>query len=136
MDDDEIDSNNDDIDTNDRPKNSMEAKQNLFHLLSTEVLIKTRFHGEFTCFRSQIDNLYPSLPHSTIKSVLKFFGVSAKWLRFFSHSVKAPLRFADGEGSEPRLRQTGTPGSHVLSDVFAELILFLPGLLHQSRVRW
>ena len=30
----------------------------------------------------------------------------------------------DDETSEPRLRQTGTPGAHVLSDVFAETILF------------
>ena len=81
LDDNEIDSNDDDIDTNDGPKNPMEAKQNSLHLRSTEVLIKTRFHGEFTCFRSQIDNLYPSLPHSTIKSVLKSFGVSAKRLQ-------------------------------------------------------
>ena len=111
-------------DNNDGPKNPMEAKQSLLHLLSTDVLIKTRLHGEFTCFRSQIDSFYPSLPHSTIESVLKFFGVSAKWLRFFSQFLKAPLKFIDDEGSEPRLRQTGTPGSHVLSEVFGETILF------------
>ena len=106
------------------PKNPMEAKQSLLHLLSTEILIKTRLNGELTCFRSQIDSLYPSLPHSTIESVLKFFGVSAKWLRFFSQFLKAPLKFLDDEASETRLRQTGTPGSHVLSDVFGEAVLF------------
>lgn len=118
------DDEDDEYDDKDGPKNPMEAKQNLLHLLSAEVLIKTRLHGEFTCFRSQIDSLYPSLPHSTIESVLKFFGVSAKWLRFFGDFLKAPLRFIDDEASEPRLRQTGTPGSHVLSDVFGETILF------------
>ncbi|KAL8783648.1 MAG: hypothetical protein Q9195_009322 [Heterodermia aff. obscurata] len=124
MDDEKIDDEDDDNDAGDGPKNPMEAKQNLLHLLSTEVLIKTKLHGEFTCFRSQIDSLYPSLPHSTIENVLKFFGVSAKWLQFFGHFLKAPLRFVDDEGSEPRLRQTGTPASHVLSDVFGETILF------------
>ena len=114
----------DNNDNDDGPENPMEAKQSLLHLLSTEILIKTRLHGELTCFRSQIDSLYPSLPHSTIESVLKFFGVSAKWLRFFSQFLKAPLKFLDDEASETRLRQTGTPGSHVLSDVFGEAILF------------
>ena len=118
------DDEDDDNDDKYEPKNPMEAKQNLLHLLSAEVLIKTRLHGEFTCFRSQIDSLHPSLPHSTIECVLKFFGVSAKWLRFFSHFLKAPVRFIDDEASEPHLRQTGTPGSHVLSDVFGEAILF------------
>lgn len=80
-----------------KPKNAMEAKQNLLHLLSTEILMKTRLNGELTCFRSQVDALYPSLPHSTIDSVLSFLGVSEDWLRFFSHFLKAPLRFTDEE---------------------------------------
>lgn len=112
--------NNDD----DRPKNAMEAKQKLLHLLSTEILIKTRLHGELTCFRSQIDALYPSLPHCVIESVLEFFGVSKKWLNFFGNFLKAPLRFADDQSAEPRQRRNGTPGSHVLSEVFGEVILF------------
>jgi len=107
-----------------KPKNAMEAKQNLLHLLSTEILMKTRLNGELTCFRSQVDALYPSLPHSTIDSVLSFLGVSEDWLRFFSHFLKAPLRFTDEESSTPRQRQTGTPGSHVLSEVFGEVVLF------------
>lgn len=113
-----------DDDDSGKPKNPMEAKQNLLHLLSADTLIKTRLHGELTCFRSQIDALYPSLPHSTIESVLEFFGVSKKWLHFFNQFLKAPLRFADDESSGPRQRQNGTPGSHVLSEVFGEVILF------------
>ena len=96
----------------------------MLHLLSTDILVKTRLHGELTCFRSQVENLYPSLSHSTIKCVLSFFGVSQKWLKFFDRFLKAPLRFIDDDTSEPRLRQTGTPGAHVLSDVFSEMIFF------------
>ncbi|KAL8822725.1 MAG: hypothetical protein Q9191_006545 [Dirinaria sp. TL-2023a] len=114
----------DDYDGSYRPKSRMEAKQNLLHLLSTEILIKTRLHGELTCFRSQIDNLYPSLPHRTIETILEFFGVSKKWLQFFDRFLKAPLRFKDDESVEARLRQNGTPASHVLSDVFGEVVLF------------
>ena len=108
----------------DKPKTVMEAKQNLLHLLSTDILIKTRLHGGITCFRSQIDDLYPSLPHLTTDTVFKFFGVSQSWLEFFSNFLKAPLKFIDDLSSEPRQRQNGTPGAHVLSEVFGEVILF------------
>lgn len=114
----------DEHDNGPKPGSTMEAKQDLLHLLSAEILIKTRLNGELTCFRSQVDTLYPSLPHGTVDSVLSFFGVSDKWLRFFKRFLKAPLRFADDESSEPRQRENGTPGSHALSEVFGEVVLF------------
>ena len=106
------------------PKNPMDAKQMLLHLLSTDVLIKTRIHGEITCFRSQIEDLYPSLPHATIETVLSFFGVSERWLKFFKTFVEAPLRFTDDVDSEPRKRKQGIPASHALSELFSEAVLF------------
>lgn len=114
----------DDDDEQYKPKNAMDAKQSLLHLLSTEILVKTRLDGGLTCFRSQVDALYPSLPHSIIDCVFAFLGVSKNWLHFFDRFLKAPLRFADEESSTPRQRQTGTPGSHVLSEVFGEVVLF------------
>ncbi|KAK4552982.1 hypothetical protein LTR86_009906 [Recurvomyces mirabilis] len=108
----------------DRPRNPMAAKQGLLHLLSTDILVQTRLHGELACFRSQIDNLYPSLPHASIKTVLEYFGVSRKWIHFFTKFLEAPLKFADEKSSAPRQRKNGTPGSHVLSEVFGEVILF------------
>ena len=111
-------------DDRNKPKNAMEAKQNLLHLLSSDILIRTSLQGEMTCFRSQINSLYPSLPHVTINTVLEFFGVSESWLTFFYQFLKAPLRFVDDSSSEPRQRQNGTPGAHVLSEVFGEVLLF------------
>ncbi|KAE8337764.1 hypothetical protein BDV24DRAFT_139156 [Aspergillus arachidicola] len=106
------------------PKNPMDAKQNLLHLLSTDILIKTQLEGELTCFRSKYESLNPNLSHATIHAVLGFFGVSEKWLGFFQRFLKAPLKFIDEPHAEPRHRQRGTPGAHVLSDVFGESILF------------
>ncbi|KAL9620257.1 MAG: hypothetical protein Q9160_005156 [Pyrenula sp. 1 TL-2023] len=111
-------------DESNKPKNPMTLKQNLLHMLSADILLKTRLRGELTCFRSQIDNLFPSLPHSTLVFLLSYFGVSMKWLEFFKRFLRAPLRFMDDPGSEPRQRKTGTPGSHVLSEVFGEIVLF------------
>ena len=106
-----------------KPKNAMDAKQRLLHLLSAEILVKTWLHGEITCFRSQIEALFPSLPHSTVDSIMEYLGVSEMWRQFFSRFLKAPLRFKD-EASQPRQRMNGTPGSHVLSEVFSEIVLF------------
>ena len=117
----EQEDNDDDYDESLSP---MLAKQTLLHLLSTDISIKCRLHGEITCFRSQVDSLYPSLPHATIESVLKFFGVSQSWLQFFTRFLQAPLRFMDDKAAEPRLRKRGTPGAHVLSEVFGEVVLF------------
>ena len=100
----------------------MEAKQTLLHLISTDVIIKTRLHGEITCFRSQIDEFYSSVPHATVIAVLRFFGVSDRWLNFFKRFLAAPLRF-EGE-QEPRIRKRGIPACHSLSDVFGQLVLF------------
>ncbi|KAK5112971.1 hypothetical protein LTR62_003793 [Meristemomyces frigidus] len=123
-DEEDTDDDDDDDDESAHAKNPMAAKQGLLHLLSTDIMVKTRFYGELACFRSQIDNLYPSLPHASIKTVLSYLGVSPTWLQFFTHFLEAPLRFADESSAAPRQRKNGTPGSHVLSEVFAEVILF------------
>lgn len=105
------------------PKRPMDVKQSLLHLLAAEITINTRIHGEITCFRSTFQDWNPLLPHTTILSVLKFFGVSPKWLNFFKRFLEAPLKFVDEHG-EPRIRKRGTPGAHALSDLFGETVLF------------
>lgn len=108
-----------------KPKSSMDTKQFLLHLLSTEMLVNTKLHGEFTVSRSEFQSWFPTLPHSTIMSVLSFFGVSKKWQGFFRKFLEAPLKFAeDGEDIAPRARKRGVPGAHALSSVCGEAILF------------
>ena len=119
------DSETDDENENDsRSKKPMEVKQGLLHLLSTEIAINAGLYGELTCVRSVFDQWNPSLPHATILAALAFFGVSETWQAFFKKFLQAPLKFTDENSADPRTRQRGTPGSHALSDVFGELILF------------
>lgn len=102
-------------------KNPMELKQSLLHILSTEILINTRTHGELSCFHAEFDRWFSSLPHSTIRAVLRFLGVSERWLGFFERFMAAPLAFP---GEKPRLRQRGVPASHSISEVLGEAVLF------------
>lgn len=109
----------------DKPKSSMAIKQSLLHLLSAEVLLNTKLHGDFTCTRSEFFSFSPTLPHSTISSVLSFFGLSDKWLSFFHKFLEAPLKFVeDGDDAPTRPRKRGVPGAHSLSVVCGEVILF------------
>ncbi|THV52550.1 hypothetical protein BGAL_0076g00350 [Botrytis galanthina] len=107
------------------PKTPMEIKQFMLHLLSTEIIINTKLHGEISCARSEFESFGPSLPHSTIFCVLEFFGLSVKWSRFFRKFLEAPLKFVDDDTSaEARIRKRGVPGAHALSAVCGETILF------------
>ncbi|PSN73291.1 hypothetical protein BS50DRAFT_514487 [Corynespora cassiicola Philippines] len=109
---------------NSKSKKPMENKQKLLHLLSTEIVVNTRLHGGLTCFHAVFDSWNPLLSHDTILTVLGFFGVSSKWANFFKSFLKAPLKFLDDINAAPRARQRGTPGSHSLSDMFGEVVLF------------
>ncbi|KAI8941316.1 hypothetical protein NX059_012541 [Plenodomus lindquistii] len=122
---DDDDSDEDDDLNEDDPlfKRPMQAKQDLLHLVATEIIINKRLHGELTCLRTVFESWNPQLPHDTILTVLDFFGVSNKWQIFFTKFLQAPLKFADDE-SAPRPRLRGAPGSHSLSDVLGEVVLF------------
>ena len=114
----------DDEDYRRQSKKPMEAKQGLLHLLSTEIVLNTRLHGELTCFSTTFDSWNPLLPHQTIYTVLDFLGVSDRWKKFFERYLQAPLKFNDDPSAEPRLRRRGMPGSHALSDTLGEAVLF------------
>ncbi|KAF4624268.1 hypothetical protein G7Y89_g13905 [Cudoniella acicularis] len=113
----------DEEDEDELPTSPMGIKQFLLHLVSTEMLVNTKLHGDFTCARSEFEDWSPSLPHSTITAVLSFFGLSEKWLAFFKTFLEAPLKFV-GEGSSSRTRKRGVPGAHSLSSVCGEVVLF------------
>ncbi|KAJ5291704.1 hypothetical protein N7478_000955 [Penicillium angulare] len=106
-------------------KNALEKKHSLLHLLITESIIQKELHGEFTAVRSDYQWFGPALSHTTILTVLKYFGVSKQWLTFFKKFLEAPMKFTqDGSNASTRVRTCGVPMSHTLSDVFGESVLF------------
>ena len=97
----------------------------MLRLATTEMHINTKIYGEFTILQSDFKWFGPSLPHSTVFTVLNFFGVQDKWLSFFKKFPTSPLVFTqDGPGAEPQTRKSGIPMSHVLSDALGEAVLF------------
>ncbi|KAJ3170133.1 hypothetical protein HDU88_008758 [Geranomyces variabilis] len=108
-----------------RVSRAVEAKQALLHIIAAEPLIADHVNEELVVFQTDFKWFGPSLSHTAIKSVLKFFGVTDVWLGFFERFLKAPLRFLrDGPNGEIRVRQRGVPMSHMLSSFFGESVLF------------
>lgn len=115
----------DDSDSDSEERRPMEDKQCLIRMLSTEVAITTKLHGEVTAFHSVFESWNSLLPHETILIVMSLLGVSETWIAFFNKFLRAPLKFLDDSPeTAPRTRRRGTPAAHVLSEIFGESILF------------
>lgn len=122
--DDDDDENEGDSDVTFR-KSPSEMKQSLLHLLRTEIVLNSRLNKDLTIIRSDFKSFGPSIPHSTIMAVMRFFGVSHKWLNFFKKALEVPLKFAnDGPNAQVRKCLRGTPMSSPLADVMTEVVLF------------
>lgn len=106
-------------------KSPQQIVQSVLHLLSTDVLVRTRLGQDVTVVRSDFKWFGPSLPHTTIFAVLEFLGVPKIWLDFFRKALQMPMKFTvDGQDAPVRIRQRGTPISGPLSDFLGETVLF------------
>ncbi|KGO46653.1 reverse transcriptase [Penicillium expansum] len=106
-------------------KTVLDTKHSLLHLLITESIIHKHQRGDFTAVRSDFEWFGPSMPHATMLTVLKFFGVSDLWIKFFVVFLEAPLKFSqDGTDASVQIRKRGLPMSHTLGDCFGESVLF------------
>jgi hypothetical protein len=106
-------------------RSPLATKQGQLRLLTAEMLLNTKIYDEFTILQSDFKMFGPSMSHDTIITVLRYFGVPAKWLRFFKKFLQAPVVFAqDGPNGEVRVRKCGIPMSHILSDALSEAVLF------------
>ncbi|CAD0094180.1 unnamed protein product [Aureobasidium vineae] len=105
-------------------KSPLEVKQTLLRLATTEMMVQRKIYGSFTLCQTDFKWFGPSLPHSTIFTVLDFLGVHDSYIGFFKQYLSMSLVFPqDGHSSEPRTRLCGVPISQTLSDVFGEIIL-------------
>lgn len=98
-------------------------KRELLYIMMTECFLNQAIHGSHATIRSDLEWFGPSLPHTSILTVLEFIGMSKTWLGFFRAFLEAPIRFP-GE-KEARVRKRGTPISYSLSVVCGEAVLFM-----------
>lgn len=112
------------VDSTSQKKN--QPHNTLIHLMLTEAIINTTIHNDFSVVFSDFKWFGPSLPHATIKTVLKFFGIPDAWLSFFTRFLEVPVKFNNQDGADVTAtrRKCGVPMNHVLSDFFGEAVLF------------
>ena len=113
------------VDTPESPGENSPAlvKRELLYIMMTECFLNQAIHGSHATVLSDLEWFGPSLPHTSILTVLEFIGMSKTWLGFFKAFLEAPIRFP-GE-AEPRIRKRGTPISYSLSVVCGEAVLFI-----------
>lgn len=98
-------------------------KQFLFRILTTELLLRKQLYSEGTYLQTDFKWFGPSVPHSTLVALFKFFHIPPRWIAFFEKFLRPNIKF-EGVDSEPKRRVRGIPMSHTLSTVFGELLLF------------
>ena len=107
-------------------KTPLRIRQQLLHQLVSELLIHRAQHGDVAVVQSDIQWFYTSLSHSTVFTVLRYFGVPETWMSFFKKYLETPLKMVyGGQESETRTRKRGVPISHAISNFMAEAVLFV-----------
>ena len=92
--------------------------------MTAECRLNTTLKGTHAIIRSDLEWFGPSLPHSSILALPRFFGMSSQWLAFFEAFLQAPLRFKQNPAGETRMWKRGTPIVYALSMLCGEVVLF------------
>ncbi|KAF8662755.1 hypothetical protein AX16_001113 [Volvariella volvacea WC 439] len=111
-----------------RPQDALSSaaiKQKLLHILATERNLNKTLYRSHAIVRSDFEWFGPSLPHSSILTILEFLGMSKKWLSFYKRFLEAPLRFKGDPVGHVRTRKRGTPIAYALSVVCGEAVMFI-----------
>ncbi|RWA11663.1 hypothetical protein EKO27_g3456 [Xylaria grammica] len=119
---------------NNNQKNSggVNIKQKLLRTLATETIVHRTLHGEAAVVQSDLQWYATGLPHTTIFTVMRFFGFSERIVSFYRKVLQAPLNVISTPGEslagEPRIRQRGVPMAHAPEKLIGEMILFIMDL--------
>jgi len=126
----------DEDDTDSNTKTPLQIRQQLLHQIAAEVLIHRSLHGEeVAVVQSDIQWFYTSLSHTTIYAVLQYIGMPESWISFFRVFLETPLQmvYEGQQESEVRIRKRGVPITHAISNILAEVVLFVIDLAVNQR---
>ena len=107
-------------------KTPVEIRQQLLLQIASELLVHRAQHGAVAVVQSDIQWFYTSLSHSTVFTVMRYFGMAENWMTFFRKYLETPLKMVyESEESEFRHRKRGVPIAHAISNFMAEIVLFV-----------
>src|SRR5262245_64234164 len=95
----------------------------MFLTVEKEVRLAHALHPDRPLYVVQADlrDFYPSLSHDLVLEVLKWLGVTERWLSFFRKFLAVRAR----RGKDVRQVRRGLLLEHLLADVFADCVLFV-----------
>ena len=128
-----------DADPNDKSGKaaSHQIKQKLLRHLATELHLRRWLESEASIVQSDLQWYATGLPHSTLRAVMRFIGMSDIWIAFFTKFLESPLNMGPSispdsssrsAANQVRIRKRGVPIAHALEVFFGELVLFFMDL--------
>jgi hypothetical protein len=112
-----------------------DAFQELLLTVNAEIRLRRAANSDHPLYVVQTDlrDFYLRIPHEAVLFIVERLGFPPRWLQFFKKFLAVPIRH---RGAKYTVRR-GLMLDHILSDVFAEFLLFLLDLhvYEQSGVR-
>ncbi|KAK3185712.1 hypothetical protein K4F52_005577 [Lecanicillium sp. MT-2017a] len=110
----------------DNGTNKVALKTDLLRLCTAEMAVQKLTHGQFCVLQSDFEWFGPSLPHSTILAIMKYFHFPTEIVHFLREFISMQMKFEeDGVNGPVVTRKNGIPVSFQLTDGISELLLFV-----------
>ncbi|KAJ6787906.1 hypothetical protein PWT90_01889 [Aphanocladium album] len=106
--------------------NVFNLKTDILRVCSAEMSVQKIVHGQFCLLQSDFEWFGPSLPHSTLITIMEYFRFPKELVQFTKSFLDMKLHFQeDGANGAVLTRKTGIPVSFQLTDGISELLLFV-----------
>lgn len=104
-------------------------KQLMLQTVASEVLVRQTVDGEVAVLQTDLEWFATGLSHSTIFTVMRFFGFTEAVIEFYRKVLQAPLNVQSSPDSPasargPRTRVRGVPMAHAPEKLIGEMVLF------------
>ncbi|OAA70250.1 reverse transcriptase [Cordyceps fumosorosea ARSEF 2679] len=108
------------------PPNVVNLKTDILRVCTAEMGVQKIVHGQFCLLQSDFEWFGPSLPHSTLTTIMEYFHFPKELVQFTKSFLDMQIQFQE-DGSEGAVltRKTGIPVSFQLTDGISELLLFV-----------
>lgn len=100
-------------------------RRDILRICSAEMGVQKLVYGQFCILQSDFEWFGPSIPHTTLLAIMKYFNMPVEITEFVESFLGMHMRFQeDGPDGPTLVRRTGIPLSFQLTDGISELLLY------------
>ncbi|KAJ2968640.1 hypothetical protein NQ176_g9080 [Zarea fungicola] len=101
-------------------------KTDILRVCAAEMGVQKLIYGQFCILQSDFEWFGPSLPHSTLITIMEYFRFPKELVNFLKAFLNMHIQFEeDGKDGTVLTRKTGIPVSFQITDGISELLLFV-----------